>query len=370
MLHETHTYKEIRQQPEMWRRTRNIVADRQHDFDAFVTRINDYADGRPVKVLFTGAGSSAYVGDTLRLSEINQLHPGWEFENVSTTHFVTNPQSFIESNKVYVVVSFARSGNSPETKGTVELANQITPHVFHIFITNNKDGFLAQYEADNIFRIVLPEETNDKSLAMTSSFSTMLLAAYLLFGGQVTDHFYETIEKYFTELEIVVNQVASNNQFRKVFYVGTGLIGELTREVALKLNELTGGRIEIQRETTLGFRHGPKAGLNDNSLFIMLRSNDAYRRRYETDLIYEIEDGQTDYDILILGRDEADSEFATELDFVADFNDFELALTYLIFGQLLASKKSVSFGLNPDNPSPDGFINRVVKGVTIYEYEG
>ncbi|MES3714473.1 SIS domain-containing protein [Staphylococcus ureilyticus] len=368
MLYETDTYKEIRQQPKMWKETQDIIAMLRQNFTEFVEKINNYADGKPVKVYFTGAGSSAYVGDILRLAKSNKFSQNWNFENVSTTHFVTNPLAFIEEGIVYVFVSFARSGNSPETKGTIKLANQLTDDVFHIFITNNKDGFLGTYEDSNIFKIILPEETNDKSLAMTSSFSSMLLAAYLLFGGEVSNDFYEKIESAFDSIEELADKI-SEYDYKKVFYVGTGLIGELTREVALKLNELTSGQIGISRETTLGFRHGPKAGLSKDSIFILLRSNDSYRREYEIDLINEIESGNPDYQVLILGSSNDDSRNAIALKYAEDFNDFELALTYLVFGQLLASKQSIKFGLNPDNPSPDGFINRVVKGVIIYDYK-
>lgn len=370
MLHDTYTYKEIRQQPTVWSKTKQQVEALKEDFQQFVDKVNDFAQGRLVKVLFTGAGSSAYVGDMLRLSKINQNGFNWEFENVSTTHFVTDPASFIEQDKVYVVVSFARSGNSPETKGTVNLANELTDNIFHIFITNNKDGFLSQYDTDkdNVFKIVLPDETNDKSLAMTSSFSTMVLAGYLLFGGEVSQSFIDTVEQNFDAIEQAADKVAEQDH-SKIFYVGTGVIGELTREVSLKLNELTGGKIEIARETTLGFRHGPKAGLNEGSLFIMLRSNDAYQRQYEQDLIKEVDVEGKNYDIVVLDSDNDEADHAITFNNTSQFNSFELALMYLVFGQLLASKKSVGLGLNPDTPSPDGFINRVVKGVTIYDYK-
>ena len=368
MLNETSTYKEIRQQPKIWKETEGIVASSKQEFVDFVNKVNEHADGKPVKVYFTGAGSSAYVGDILRLAKSNKFSEGWDFENVSTTHFVTNPLSFIEEGTVYVFVSFARSGNSPETKGTIEIADQLADKAFHIFITNNKDGFLGTYENDNIFKIILPEETNDKSLAMTSSFSSMLLSAYLLFGGEVSNDFYDKAEKSFDSIDELADKI-SGYDYKKVFYVGTGIIGELTREVALKLNELTSGQIGISRETTLGFRHGPKAGLSKESIFILLRSNHSYRRQYEKDLIKEIESGNPDYQILILWPNNDDSNQAVALNNAEDFNDFELALTYLIFGQLLASKQSIKFGLNPDNPSPTGFINRVVKGVTIYDFE-
>lgn len=366
MLKETNTYKEIKQQPEMWKRTYDIVRNKKTDFSKFIEQMANENPNKRLKVLFTGAGSSAYVGDVARMACNTQTLKFFEFESVPTTHFVTNPEIYINDETAYLIVSFARSGNSPETKATVDIANKLTNSAYHLYITNNEDGFLGKSEEnEHVFKIILPQETNDKSLAMTSSFSSMLLAVYTLFGGEFDDSFFAIANNYFDWAERQAD-VVSNLNFSKVFYVGTGLIGELTKEMSLKLNELTAGQIEIARETTLGFRHGPKAGLNDDSIFIMLHSNDEYIRQYEADVVSEINQVKNKYYTLIINSHESSDEHTITLPHAVSLNDFELALLYLIFGQLLAAKKSVALGLNPDNPSPDGFINRVVKGVKIY----
>ncbi len=371
VLHDTHTYREIKQQPATLKKTYDLVQAQQARFEKFIAKIEQENQDKKLKVLFTGAGSSAYVGDVARMARHTDVLPNFEFESVPTTHFVTDPQLYIDQQTAYLLVSFARSGNSPETKATVEIANQLSSHVYHLFITNNKHGFLGAYHenANNVFEVILPDETNDKSLAMTSSFSSMLFASYLLFGGKVSPKFFDIAASNFDWLESQAETV-SQLDFSKVFYVGTGLIGELTKEVSLKLNELTAGQTEIARETTLGFRHGPKAGLSADAIFIMLRSNQPYRRQYEKDLIQEVGQVKDRYQTYILDAQVNDDDNAVKLPQSEELTDMELALQYLIFGQLLAAKRSVALGLNPDNPSPDGFINRVVKGVTIYPVEG
>ncbi len=371
VLHDTHTYREIKQQPATLKKTYDLVQEQQARFKKFIAKIEQENQGKKLKVLFTGAGSSAYVGDVARMARNTDVLPNFEFESVPTTHFVTDPQLYIDQQTAYLLVSFARSGNSPETKATVEIANQLSSHVYHLFITNNKDGFLGAYNesVNNVFKVILPDETNDKSLAMTSSFSSMLFASYLLFGGKVSPKYFDIASSNFDWLESQAETV-SQLDFSKVFYVGTGLIGELTKEVSLKLNELTAGQTEIARETTLGFRHGPKAGLSADAIFIMLRSNQPYRRQYEKDLIQEVGQVKDRYQTYILDTQEDENDNTAKLPQSEELTDMELALQYLIFGQLLAAKRSVALGLNPDNPSPDGFINRVVKGVTIYPVEG
>ena len=369
MLYQTDTYKEIKQQPDMWRCTADIVSQKVEHFKMFIKQIEERNKGKKLKVLFTGAGSSAYVGDVARMACQSDILKAFDFESVPTTHFVTNPEVYINDDTAYLIVSFARSGNSPETKATVEIANQLTKNAYHLYLTNNKEGFLGlSEENDHVFKIVLPEETNDKSLAMTSSFSSMLFAVYVLFGGTYHDAFFDIAQDNFKWIESKAATV-SQLDYSKVFYVGTGLIGELTKEVSLKLNELTSGQIEIARETTLGFRHGPKAGLSDDAIFIMLRSNNTYIRQYEADIIDEVDQVKDKYHIVVLDAQEDDRSHTMTLPQSSSLNDLELALQYLMFGQLLAAKQSVALGLNPDNPSPDGFINRVVKGVTIYPLE-
>ncbi|UOB20552.1 SIS domain-containing protein [Macrococcus armenti] len=360
-LHDTHTYKEIKQQPLMWQKTVELVDEKKDSFNVFIEGIK--AQGKAVKILFTGAGSSAYVGDTLRTLYLSDRFHDFEVESVATTDFVTNPENYLNPDKSIIVVSFARSGNSPETKGTVELADQLSDNVYHVFITNNKDGYLAKYTGEKAFKVILPEETNDKSLAMTSSFSTMLLAAYLLFIGKVSSTFTSNAEEKFADIEAFAKHV-SEKEFKKVFYVGSKENGAITRETSLKLNELSAGKIEIARETTLGFRHGPKAGLKDGSLFILLAHDEPYIKQYEVDLVKEVSNSEKNYEVLVLDENHNDIG-----QLISQFKGIERALIYLTFGQLFATYTSVKNGLNPDNPSPDGFINRVVKGVEIYPYE-
>lgn len=360
-LHETHTYKEIKQQPVVWNKTIALIDEKKDAFNDFINGIKE--KGKDVKIIFTGAGSSAYVGDTLRtLYTANNFHR-FEVESVATTDLVTHPENYFNRNQSMIIVSFARSGNSPETKGTVELADQLLTDVYHVFITNNKEGYLAKYNGENVFKVILPEETNDQSLAMTSSFSTMLLAAYLLFIGDISTEFTTNAHAVFKNIETFAKAV-SEKEFKKVFYVGSKENGAITRETSLKLNELTAGKIEIARETTLGFRHGPKAGLKAGSLFILFAHNEEYIKRYEQDVINEVSSSAKDYDVLILDENHSDLG-----DVISQFKGIERALMYLIFGQLFAAYTSVKNEMNPDNPSPDGFINRVVKGVAIYPYE-
>ena len=82
-----------------------------------------------------------------------------------------------------LLVSFARSGNSPESMAAVALAEQGVADCHHLIFTCNAEG--ALYAEGKRLRkahvVLLPEETNDRGFAMTSSFPGMMLAASLAF---------------------------------------------------------------------------------------------------------------------------------------------------------------------------------------------
>ena len=64
---------------------------------------------------FTGAGTSQYVGDTvvpyLRAHGDTQA---FSFESIGTTDIVAKPEDYLIKDEPTLLVSFARSGNSPK----------------------------------------------------------------------------------------------------------------------------------------------------------------------------------------------------------------------------------------------------------------
>jgi tagatose-6-phosphate ketose/aldose isomerase len=74
-------------------------------------------------------------------------------------------------------VSFARSGNSPESTAAVQLVRDLVPNARFLNITCNADGELAQQGANDSHFNLMPAASCDRGFAMTSSFTCMLLAA-------------------------------------------------------------------------------------------------------------------------------------------------------------------------------------------------
>ena len=374
----SHTRREIEQQPALWVKTVKQLAEERDRIESFFQQISEKHER--VRVIFTGAGTSAFIGETI-YPYVRQFirKKGWEVEAISTTNITATPYYYLDKDIPTIMVSFARSGNSPESIQTVELGEQLLDHFYEVSITCNKDGALAKRERtpEEQLVIVLPEESNDKGLAMTSSYSTMVLTALYVFSDQKD------------EIEKLVEQVSKAGQamletceelipklveedIAKLVYLGSGVYEGLSREAALKFLELTAGKYPTMFDTTLGFRHGPKSILDPKTMVVVYLSNHPYTRKYDMDMLKELYTTPERGPIVALTGIE-DPEVAEYSDHhivvKEELDDIWRAFAYIIFAQMFAYKKSLHSGISPDNPSPTGVINRVVQGVILYPYE-
>jgi tagatose-6-phosphate ketose/aldose isomerase len=269
-------------------------------------------------------------------------------------------------------VSFARSGNSPESVAATEIAESHLSDLHHLIVTCNKDGALYRRHRDSECSLValLPEATHDRGFAMTSSFTSMLLAGRrVLLPAQSIDlarigaATFSVIEDRGGSLA-----TAAARGFHRVVYLGSLGLAGIADEAALKLLELTDGEIVAVANTPLGFRHGPKTIVDDKTLVVLFLSNDPHMRRYELDLAREIAaDGIAARLLVLAGQGEgADGLGADLLPGLAAASDAELCFPYLTWAQSFALGRSLALGRTPDNPSRTGAVNRVVQGVTIY----
>ena len=376
-----HTTREIHQQPAVWQELVSAFFEQQATYKEFLTAI--YSKHDHVRVILTGAGTSAFVGDTLvpELARHNRRN-NVQFESIPTTDIVSNPTGYLFKDAPTILVSFARSGNSPESVATVSLGQEIVTDFYQVVITCNKDGQLAKnIQGDaNCMTMLMPEKSNDQSLAMTSSFTSMIMAAYALFTEDVFTP--AVAQQVIASAEIFTEQLGDSVDavldfdFERIAYLGSGPLAQLSHEAALKMLELSGGQVVALHESSLGFRHGPKSILNDKSVVALFMSQDPYTRKYDLDILRELAAAKSGMKIVVLTETD-DEEVAGLADWVVTVNagtepfanDFNLVVLYVMFAQTLAMKKSIQLGITPDNPSPDGAISRVVKGVTIYDYE-
>lgn len=372
------TTKEMKHQPDLWTETFELYTQKSKQISEFLLELS--TKHNRVRVIFTGAGTSAYVGDTILpyLKETCNENQ-WELLSIPTTTLVSNPNQFLKADIPTLLVSFARSGNSPESVGAVKLAEQLITDLYKLTITCAKDGQLAkQSECDQkSFLLLMPELSNDQGFAMTGSYTCMTLTALLVFdplaieGKSAIVNMIRKMGESVIRREDAIQEIIDRD-FNRIIYLGSGCFEGLAREAQLKILELTAGKIVTAFDSPMGFRHGPKSFMDENSVVFVFVSNHPYTRQYDLDLLKEIKqdniavkicaievEGETNYDG---NKFVFDSEFQT-------VPDAYLALPFLMIGQVVSLLASVKVGNTPDTPSPTGTVNRVVEGVNIYEYE-
>lgn len=380
-----YTPREIASQPTIWLKSFSMLKNRIDEIRNFINgRVLPKGHGR---VILSGAGSSYFIG----LSCEDVLRRMWHIsvESRACTDIVTSFHSILLKHIDTTMVYFSRSGESPEILGAFLLADRILENVSHIIITCNRFGKLAslksRYEEggeNNVLRIILPEKANDKGLAMTASFTTMLMAAQLL-AYIVEADIYENIlrsastaaERLLREYSSLASELAELN-FDRAFFLGTGPLYGCAAESHLKLQELTAGRVICKFDSYLGVRHGPKIAIDDKTLIVYFVSSDPFTRRYEIDLMEDLYSKGLGLRRIAVccSMSESIKRYADHVIDISDDDrcwipDYCRPLVDVIFGQLLGLFKSLNLGLKPDNPSDRGIITRVVRGVKIYDYE-
>ncbi|HLU88372.1 MAG TPA: SIS domain-containing protein [Cyclobacteriaceae bacterium] len=370
-----HTGREIQQQPRLWQDTFDGLSGQQAALASFLANV--YAEEN-LRIILSGAGTSAFIGDILRAPF--QKNTGKNTWAIATTDLVSHPKLYFEREIPTLLVSFARSGNSPESIAAVNMANDICERIFHLIITCNPAGKLAtQTHAEGTTHIIhMPPEADDKSLAMTGSFSCMLLTGLLLSRINQLDNLRSQVKRLAEYGRHIIDNYSGKLRelakldFNRAVFLGSGPLQGTARESQLKLQELTDGKVICKFDSFLGFRHGPKVVINSSTLMVYLFSNDDYALQYEADLVNAINAGEKG--IAQIGISESASpELPLDLSITmagdkGKIDEEFLSICSVIPAQMLGFFKSLELGLQPDSPSANKTITRVVEGVTIYPF--
>ncbi|RKR87788.1 galactosamine 6-phosphate isomerase AgaS [Micromonospora pisi] len=361
------TSREIAQQPIVWRQIARMAAESGTATAAFLKPLLERPD---LRIVLTGAGTSAYVGEVLAPSLRRRL--GRRVDAVATTDIVADPLACFAEDVPTLLVSFARSGDSPESVTATELATQVLTECWHLVVTCNEHGRLARQYADRSTShvLLLPEAANDRGFAMTSSFTGMVLAGSLALGGPdegLVERLATAAEQILVTRPPAAADLAARG-YSRIVYLGSGTLHGAARESALKVLELTAGRVVAMAESALAFRHGPKSVLDDQTLVVSYESNDPYTSQYDRDMVAELLRVIPERNLVTVtghaGRPAREN--AWTLPGIADVDDAALALPAVICAQLIGLHFSLALGLTPDNPFPGGEVNRVVQGAIMH----
>ncbi len=370
------TTSEIIQQPDIWLDTFDVYAQHAEEVRAFLESARP-AEGGRVTVVFTGAGSSEYVGNTCSpyLRSVVRGH-GFDFKPVASTDLVSAPTQFLSPDDPTVLVSFARSGNSPESLAAIEVVRTVCTSVKFLNITCAPDGRLAtEMQNDPDALTLLLPKANDDGFAMTGSYSCMYLLATLLFDPSDDDSkraWVEAASRLGRDVLRREEQVSSyvEGDFSRVTYLGSGALGGLAQEAQLKILELAAGETATSFGTSMGYRHGPKSFVDASTLVFLFVSNDHYTRQYDLDMLNEIKADGICKRVVAIEQDTGELFGGTSFDLSGEeaLPDGYLVLPFVIFGQTIALHNSIRVDDTPDTPSPTGQVTRVVHGVTIHPF--
>jgi tagatose-6-phosphate ketose/aldose isomerase len=362
------TITEISHQPQVWREAAANVESARERVDAFLAPLLSRPD---LRIILTGAGTSAFVGGVAAPELSRDLSR--RIEAIATTDLVSNPREFFAEDVPTLLVSFARSGNSPESVAATRLADECLSEVSHLIVTCDPAGQLnKEHEGrEHSYVLLMPAGANDQGFAMTSSFTSMLLSVLLVLGGggsQVVEPLIAAAERIVNTGWDAISDVGAV-EYDRVVYLGSGPLTALARESALKLLELTAGQVVSYFDSALGFRHGPKSVLDERTLVVVFISSDEYTRKYDLDMLAELRSALDPAQVVEVGPDGVITANGPLVAFegLDGLNDSLLASVYVVVAQILGLSSALRVGTTPDNPFPSGTVNRVVKGVRLHQ---
>jgi tagatose-6-phosphate ketose/aldose isomerase len=369
-----HTLREMAQQPLTWIETASAMVADGARLDSLLDEVGVHS--RTGSVLFTGSGSSVYAGECIALPLQQALCV--PVQAVPAGLLLTHPESSLPPAGPYLVVSFARSGNSPESRAVLDSLLERDARGRHLVITCNRNGALATASAGNprVKAVVLDRKTEDQSLVMTSSFTNMALAGAFLGATRTPEAYEQRVESTARAAAEVLRKhgdvlaSAARSGFRSALYLGSGCRGGSAHEAGLKMLEMTAGRVFTLTESFLGLRHGPMSAVHEDTLVVAFLSSDEMVRAYETDLLGELDRKELGAGKLIVGSGIPRSLATRPEDVIVDcgdgLRDADLVVLDVLVGQLLGFFRCRHEGLRPDAPSAGGVINRVVESFAIH----
>lgn len=371
------TTREIYQQPQVWQTAFENYKVQADEIAVFLNNIDEKYDY--IKVILTGAGTSAYVGDTL-LPYFRKIYDErkWNFNAIATTDIVANPLAYLHKEVTTILVSFARSGNSPESVAAVDLAKDIVEELYQITITCAAEGKLAQQAHGDERNLLLlqPALSNDAGFAMTSSFTSMMLTALLVFDKADLAAKAEKVSALMTLSQEVLDSAEAIQEivsldYNRVIYLGAGPFFGLAHEAQLKILELTAGQVATMYESPVGFRHGPKSLVNEKTVVVVFGSTDSYTKLYDLDLVREVAGDEIARKVILLTEQKEDLENIEQVILSSQqlADDVYRVFPYIVYGQLFALLTALKVKNRPDTPSPTGTVNRVVQGVIIHSFD-
>jgi len=362
MLAQWATEQEIASQPDIWSSWADELARQAEAIRQWISARS------PNEIWLSGAGTSAFIGDSI-VTSLEAQTENRQYKAVASTDLVACPGAYVRKDgEGILVVSFGRSGNSSESVGTLNVLDAMGPKADRLHITCNSMSTLSTrpHAGPGEQRVILlPEGCHDRGFAMTSSYTTMLLTALACLGADPIDKVRDNLAVLSSTARDLLETTIEAPRPERCVFLGSGPFTGTARESALKVLELTAGQTITSWDSCLGFRHGPKAVMNDSTAVYVYLSSDPLTRRYDEDVAAEIRAQYPEATVTTIGPTMAEGP-SPDISLTTGIEDHWNTALYVLVAQRLAVAWSKDLGLNVDNPFDGGNLTRVVSNVQLY----
>jgi len=246
---------------------------------------------------------------------------------------------------------FSRSGETTESINVVKMLKDRSNVTSFTFSCKENNTISKFSDYNFICRGIV-----EKSIAMTVSFSSMLIAyclmlAKLLDKNEMLEEFKylihylnENIHKLYTDIENYLN----NNSFSSYFVLGSGFNYGLAVEADLKMKEMS--QTPSYSYHLYEFNHGPKSLINKESLCLILALS---KSLFKTEKIIK-EILNLGSKVLLVGSKDISIVDNKNIDYLLSDSNFKFDIIKSFINipifQILAYIKTIRENLDPDKP--------------------
>lgn len=304
--------------------------------------------------IFVGCGTSFYLAHSA--AKYFQSLTGIPSQAAPASELFLYPEHFIASHKKVKIIAISRSGTTTEIVEAVKSVKDLE-NVDILTVTCNNQSPLLEWSEEKI----ILSHVEEKSVVMTSSFTSMLYALQL-YAAKLADSREETAQLKLASEEMKevlkrsghLKSLAENLDLEQFIFLGCGVYQGAAKESCLKLKEMT--QTNCESYSTLEYRHGPISITNEKTAIILLGSEKT--KALDTSLLHDVKKHGA-YTVLI---SDCDQNSAAEADLFIPVQTEAKApnqlVLYLPFLQMLAYYRALALGLNPDEPR---HLSQVVK---------
>lgn len=334
------TLQEILSQPETWRKVVQRAAQEKWELRP--------AGSSPGPLLFVGCGTSYYLAQSAAAS-FTRISSQSSQALPSSEAFLFAPASVVSSAK-QLAVAISRSGTTTET---VWAANHLRRNLQTpvVAVTSCADSALA-HESD--WRIIIPE-AQEKSVVMTRSFTSQLLALHLASATcakarGLIDQLAGIPERgaqLLKDAAATVRAVADDSSLDHFVFLGQGIFYGAANEAMLKTKEMSLSFSEAYH--TLEYRHGPMSIAGARTLITFLISDAG--REQEIRVLADMKKLGARTFVLCGAADDQIRRHADHLiEAGSGLPEEARLLLSMPMLQLLAYHRAIAKNLNPDAP--------------------